>query len=73
MTRESAPKGASPILAAQRDHEQSIAQARARALAFANSAVAEGIWPITPSILNAIATLAWQNVFDWDLAAAVAA
>jgi hypothetical protein len=42
MTRESAPKGASPILLAKGDRNQTTAEARAQALALDIEAVAAG-------------------------------
>jgi hypothetical protein len=68
MMRESPPPGgASPILAAQRDHKQSTATAaaRAEALAIDLSALAAGVWLPTREILDALVLLARANA--WDL------
>jgi hypothetical protein len=69
MTRESAPKrGASQTTAAKRDRSQCTAELRAEALALNTAAVAEGIWPATPEMLDALSHLA--DAIVWDLAVA---
>jgi hypothetical protein len=56
------------ISAAQQDRPQNTAELRASALALDTAAVAEGIWPASAEILDALAHLAGAVV--WDLAVA---
>jgi hypothetical protein len=70
LNAESGPKAAPRVDAAQRDHEQSTAELRASALALDTAAVAEGRWPATAEILDAIAHLSAAVV--WDLHADMA-
>jgi hypothetical protein len=46
----------------------SVVEARAKALALDTAAVAEGVWPASAEILDALATLA--DAVVWDLAMA---
>jgi hypothetical protein len=68
VTRESGPKAASQITAAKQDQRHSIAQARAVALATDLSAVAEGVWSPSQTMLDALTELAWATAFDLAVA-----
>jgi hypothetical protein len=68
VNAESGPKAAPQVAAAKRDHPQSTAELRASALALDTAAVAEGVWPASAEILDALAHLA--DAVVWDLAVA---
>jgi hypothetical protein len=68
VNAESRPKAAPQVRACQRDHEQSNAAMRAAALATDAAAIAEGVWPASPEILDALSSLA--HAVEWDLALA---
>jgi hypothetical protein len=70
LNAESGPKAAPQVAVAKRDLQQSTAERRAATLAVATAAVAEGVWPASTEILNALARLSAAVV--WDLPADLA-